>query len=149
MSEGGANKRVAELEAEQERRFDISKGIIEECEHLRERVAELEEQMETQQGLRGVLERAKQAEDDRDVAQAEVKRLREWLAERTAIVGTMFACEAIVSDTCIANRGPDGAASEACRRLRLAFGALLSGATYQEGRKYRFALVVEAPKGGA
>jgi hypothetical protein len=83
-----------------------------------------------------------------DAAQAEVKRLREWLAQRTAIVGTTFACEAVVSDTCIANHGPDGAALEACQRLRAAFALLMSGQKYQEGRRYHFALVVELPKDG-
>ena len=94
--------------------------------------------------------RIAELERERDEALAEVERLREWLSQRTSIVGTTCAREAVVSDTCIANHGPDGAASEACRRLRLEFGALLSEAKYQPGRRYHFALVVEDTlKGGA
>ena len=94
--------------------------------------------------------RVKELEHERDEERAEVERLREWLSQRTSIVGTTCAREAVVSDTCIANHGPDGAASEACRRLRLEFGALLSEAKYQPGRRYHFALVVEDTlKGGA
>jgi hypothetical protein len=112
-------------------------------------VGEIEDQWYESRTSR--LERAEKliagVERERDAALAEVARLREWLAQRTAVVGTTFACEAIVSDTCIANRGPDGAASEACYRLSLAFGSLLSKAKYQVDRRYHFVLVVE--NGGA
>ena len=91
---------------------------------------------------------ADRLERERDAALAETKRLREWLAQRTAIVGTMFACEAVVSDTCIANHGSEGAALEACQRLRAAYALVMSKECLRdEGRRYHFALVVELPKG--
>jgi len=133
-------------------------------------IADLTEQLETRQGLNEELKAqlystrntlfaratdvqnlqalVKELERERDAALAETKRLREWLAQRTAIVGTMFACEAVVSDTCIANHGSGGAALEACQRLRASFALFLAGPGYQGGRRYHFALVVELPKDG-
>lgn len=58
-------------------------------------------------------------------------------------VGTLLACEAVVSDTCMENRGIFGAGEEAIRRLRVAFHEQVQKSPPPAGKKYHFALVVE------
>lgn len=83
-----ADKRVAELAAElvQER---LAESIMEikyddakrERDQALKRVAELEEQIETQQGLRGVLQRAERAEHERDEAEKRITGLEAKVME--------------------------------------------------------------------
>ena len=83
-----ADKRIAELETE------LSKERIAESDmefkyedakrgrdQALKRVAELEEQIETQQGLRGVLQRAERAEHERDEAEKKITGLETKVAE--------------------------------------------------------------------
>ena len=83
-----ADKRVAELAAElvQER---LAESIMEikyddakrERDQALKRVAELEEQIETRQGLRGVLQRAERAEHERDEAEKKITGLEAKVME--------------------------------------------------------------------